>query len=59
MKPGMTVVDLGAAPGGWTQMPQKDVEEAVVVALYFTHGMLCLMWSLSLGIFVKITSCKN
>lgn len=32
-KPGMTVVDLGAAPGGWSQIVTKLVKPGVVIAL--------------------------
>lgn len=34
LKPGMTVVDLGAAPGGWSQVVAKKVgRQGVVIAL--------------------------
>ena len=32
-KPGMTVVDLGAAPGGWSQVAKKQVAPGKVYAL--------------------------
>lgn len=32
-KPGMTVVDLGAAPGGWSQIVTKLVKPGTVIAL--------------------------
>lgn len=44
IKPGMTVVDLGAAPGGWTQYASEKMRE-VVVLLHWTFYLwtLCLM----------------
>ena len=39
-KPGMTVIDLGAAPGGWTQVAQELVGESgkVIASDIFTDG---------------------
>ena len=39
-KPGMTVVDLGAAPGGWSQLLVKWVkrEANITVLVYFAIG---------------------
>lgn len=33
LRPGMTVVDLGAAPGGWSQVAQELVKPGQVIAL--------------------------
>jgi 23S rRNA (uridine2552-2'-O)-methyltransferase len=48
LKPGLTVVDLGAAPGGWTQVAVKRVAEAGLVigldilAMEPVDGAVCL-----------------
>lgn len=34
LKPGMTVVDLGAAPGGWTQVAAKKIGSAGMLAAF-------------------------
>ncbi len=39
IKPGMTVVDLGAAPGSWSQIAGKLVgSKGLVIASDFTYG---------------------
>jgi len=48
-KPGMTVVDLGAAPGGWSQ---KLAAKAASSLAIFYLWILSLVWTFFRAIFV-------
>jgi len=48
-KPGMTVVDLGAAPGGWS--PKLAAKAASSLAIFYLW-ILSLVWTFFRAIFV-------
>lgn len=52
-KPGMTVVDLGAAPGGWSQyvVTQIGAKAASSLAIFYLW-ILSLVWTFFRAIFV-------
>ncbi len=52
-KPGMTVVDLGAAPGGWSQyVVTKLAAKAASSLAIFYLWILSLVWTFFRAIFV-------
>lgn len=52
-KPGMTVVDLGAAPGGWSQyvVTQIGGKGRIMLAIFYLW-ILSLVWTFFRAIFV-------
>lgn len=52
-KPGMTVVDLGAAPGGWSQyvVTQIGGKGRIIVVIFYLR-ILSLVWTFFRAIFV-------
>lgn len=52
-KPGMTVVDLGAAPGGWSQYAVTQIGTAAASSLaIFYQWIQSLVWTSFRAIFV-------
>ena len=55
IKPGMTVVDLGSAPGGWSQYAaQRSRKSGVSLLLIFYQWMSLMVWNLYKVILLKM-----